>query len=321
MRAAFPSDRRTYYLHIGAPKSGSSYLQSLLWRNRFALMRDGVYLPGGSQTAHFLAGTDFRGRGYVTQASDDWWRGAWDRLVDDAERSGCRRIVISSEFLCTAGADEVSANLDRLGNAEIHVIYAVRDFAGLLASEWQQGLKTSPLPPWHQWLEETAQRGVTEGLWRRHDVGAVCERWSASAVDNVHVLVVPRAGGAYDDLWRLFQSIVGWSGRTRVDESRANESLGYAQAELLRRLQHRLTDVEPRHLRARVTKDVIADQVLAEMTRVDSLLIPGHLRAWVESESEKRHKQIVDSQTHVVGNLDDLRTSDSRFSPNSYAPE
>ena len=111
MRAAFPSDRRTYYLHIGAPKSGSSYLQSLLWRNRFALIRDGVYLPGGSQTAHFLAGTDFRGRGYVTQASEDWWRGAWDRLIDDAERSGCRSIVISSEFLSTAGADEISANL------------------------------------------------------------------------------------------------------------------------------------------------------------------------------------------------------------------
>ena len=94
VRVAFASrGRRAYFLHIGAPKSGSSYLQSLLWRNRHALMRDGVYLPGRSQTDHFYAGTDFRGRPYVTQTDEDQWRGAWDRMIEDAERSGCRRIV------------------------------------------------------------------------------------------------------------------------------------------------------------------------------------------------------------------------------------
>jgi hypothetical protein len=313
--------RPTYYLHIGAPKSGSSYLQSLLWQNRHALLRDGVCLPGGSQTDHFFAGWDFRGRPYVTQAPQERWRGAWDRMIEDAERSGCRKVVISSEFLADSPPENIITRLERLGDAEVHVIYAVRDFAGLLASEWQQAVKVAPLPPWPEWLEETARRGVADGFWLRHNVGAVCERWSARSRDQLHILVLPGPGAAPDELWRRFQSIVGWTVSTRVDGPRANEALGYSQAELLRRLQHRLGDAGPQHQRVRVTKDVLADQVLGAMERIDSPLIPGHLRAWVEAESEKRRQQILGSAGHVVGAPDDeLGIADSRFSATPTPP-
>src|ERR1700754_1132007 len=34
------------YLHIGAPKSGTTFIQNVLWRNKEVLAEQGVVLPG-----------------------------------------------------------------------------------------------------------------------------------------------------------------------------------------------------------------------------------------------------------------------------------
>jgi hypothetical protein len=321
-RPSTPSNtgRPTYYLHIGAPKCGSSYLQRLLWKNRPALMRDGVYVPGRSQPDHFWAGTDFTGREYVTQAPGDRWRGAWDRLIDDAERSGYPKVVITSEFLSGARVDQISARLGRLGDANVHVVYAIRDLAGLLGSIWQQGVQVGPAAPWLEWLEALAERSATDWIWARHDPRKMCEWWAAGGADEIDVIVLPRPGGAPDELWRRFQAIVGWNVRTSVDARPANESLGYSQAEFLRRLQHRLKDVEPRYQRARVTKTLIANQFLRRTERVDTMLIPEQLRAWLETESVKRRDELGASCARIVGDPDDLLVVGSRFSPDPPNP-
>jgi hypothetical protein len=89
---------------------------------------------------------------------------------------------------------------------------------------------------------------------------------------------------------------------------------------MLRRLQHRLADVEPRHQRARVTKSVIANQVLRKMERVDAPLIPEHLRGWLETESAKRREQLVASPARIIGDVDDLMVIGSRLAPSTQAP-
>jgi hypothetical protein len=310
---------RTYYLHIGAPKCGSTYLQALIWHNRRALMKDGVYVAGRSSYDQFQAGTDFRGRPYVAQASDDAWRGAWDRLITDAERSAYPKIVISNELLADVRPDEISARLERLDGADVQVIYATRDVAGLLGSVWQQLVKTHAVMPWHAWIDALAERGDTDWLWPRHDVGKVIERWAGTGVDEFHLLLLPRPGSAPDELWRRFRSIVGWSIPTEANVPRENESLGYSQAELLRRLQQRLVKVEPSPQRAVVTKNV-ATKTLAEMERVDVLAIPERLRSWVDAESARQREQILESGARVVGDLEDLGVADSRFSPHPAAP-
>ena len=40
------------YLHIGAPKTGTTYLQEVLFTNRARLAEHGVLYPGESRTAH-----------------------------------------------------------------------------------------------------------------------------------------------------------------------------------------------------------------------------------------------------------------------------
>ena len=46
------------FLHIGLPKTGTTYLQSVLWESRAALARDGYLLPGSGHREHLWAALD-----------------------------------------------------------------------------------------------------------------------------------------------------------------------------------------------------------------------------------------------------------------------
>ena len=43
------------YLHVGLPKTATTYLQTILWANREVLEEQGVRLPGDSRRAHLWA--------------------------------------------------------------------------------------------------------------------------------------------------------------------------------------------------------------------------------------------------------------------------
>jgi hypothetical protein len=67
------------FLHIGAPKTGTTYLQSVMRRNRKALAAAGVLYPG-KRNAHFLASMDLRDSGFAGYR-DPAARGAWQSVV------------------------------------------------------------------------------------------------------------------------------------------------------------------------------------------------------------------------------------------------
>jgi len=43
------------FLHVGAPKSGTTFLQTVMWENREGLAERGVLIPGGAATTSNLA--------------------------------------------------------------------------------------------------------------------------------------------------------------------------------------------------------------------------------------------------------------------------
>lgn len=51
---------RTVFIHVGAPKTGTTYLQDTLWANRETLSNDGVLIPGGRRFAAFHASQAIR---------------------------------------------------------------------------------------------------------------------------------------------------------------------------------------------------------------------------------------------------------------------
>ena len=51
---------RGAFVHVGPPKTGTTYLQSVLWNNRKRLRRNRVLLPGGAKVEHFRAAKDLK---------------------------------------------------------------------------------------------------------------------------------------------------------------------------------------------------------------------------------------------------------------------
>jgi hypothetical protein len=49
------------YLHIGEPKTGTTYIQKTLWTNRRRLARNGLFYPASKDTDHWAAAQDLRG--------------------------------------------------------------------------------------------------------------------------------------------------------------------------------------------------------------------------------------------------------------------
>lgn len=82
------------YLHVGSPKTGTTFLQQVLWSQRAIAESQGLQLPGERFNDHFLATLDVRG--VAGPPHPDESVGAWNRLTDDARRRGGTVLISTS---------------------------------------------------------------------------------------------------------------------------------------------------------------------------------------------------------------------------------
>ncbi|HWC36457.1 MAG TPA: hypothetical protein VG650_16745 [Mycobacteriales bacterium] len=301
------------YLHIGEPKTGSTHLQQVMWRNRAALARTGLMLPGPRPLAHWRATQDLR---EVEQLPNDPigpHAGAWDRLVRQALRAP-RAAVISHELLAAVSEAQARRALDSFGEAEIHVIHAVRDFATLLPAEWQESVKHRSTRSWPDWLRDVIDQEAESAdrrqwwFWRVHDSLEILRIWSAGLPPEcVHVVTVPPRGSSPDVLWRRFAGIVGADHKS-IDVTRAstNPSLGIAEVEYLRRLNLELPEEIPDWFYMRTVKEVIANSALTNGSKAERLELPAERHEWARQQSRWLADGLQRSGFDIVGDLDDL---------------
>src|ERR1051326_417168 len=126
-------------LHVGTPKTGTTYLQDLMWRNRRELGRRGVCYPGKYRESHFLAAMDLQGA-TVEEVGDPHLPWAWDRLVAEVAEAQ-DTVVVSHELFSPMEPDRVKQVLDAFGGAELHVVCPGRDLGRQLPAVWQEDLK------------------------------------------------------------------------------------------------------------------------------------------------------------------------------------
>ena len=123
------------YLHIGAPKTGTTYLQGILRANAGRLGELGYTQPDASRPELVRAMADLCG-----ERSGPLIDGSWDRQAARvAAASGA--VVLSQEELCLASAEQAARALSSLGTSEVTVIVTARDLARQVASHWQQQSK------------------------------------------------------------------------------------------------------------------------------------------------------------------------------------
>jgi len=93
------------FLHIGEPKTGTTFLQQVMWRNRDELAAEGVVLPGHHPQDHYRASQDLRDIPKLASDPAGSWAGEWDILARQA-RQAPRVAVISHELFCAADAQQ-----------------------------------------------------------------------------------------------------------------------------------------------------------------------------------------------------------------------
>jgi hypothetical protein len=224
------------YLHVGLPKTGTTYLQSVLWANRDRLLEQRVLLPGASAREQMWATLQVREHPGKHLRNPDSLT-AWPRIVEQAN-SWPGTAVISHEFFGAATEEQAAAAIAAFGDAEVHLVVTARDLLTVVASYWQEYVK-------HGWFDQTLETFPPEGLaheewsWRTLDLRAVLTRWSATIpADRVHVLVLPGRDEPREALWLRFAEILGVTDAADFDTDRAreNSSLAVVEAELMRRI-------------------------------------------------------------------------------------
>ena len=201
-------------LHVGAPKSGTTFLQRALWKNRSALAGAGYLLPGASAREMFLAAIEVR------ETHETWGfqraelAGTWQRLAREA-RGSAGTTIMSHELLAAATEDQIAAALEELDGTDLHVVFTARDLGRQVVSEWQERIKNGSDSTFDEFerriTKRIRDRDFGSLFWRYQDLPGVLERWAGHLPPgNVHIVVAPPPGADPSELWRRFGDAVGF---------------------------------------------------------------------------------------------------------------
>lgn len=309
---------RVVHLHIGAPKTGTTYLQDRLTLNAATLAEHDVHFPSKSRFVdadlfHFRAALDLLGQDWGGDPGHA--EGAWDTMVRRVNRrSGT--VIISHEILAPAKPERIARAMNDLAGSEVHVVYSARDLARQLPAAWQESIKQGRKWSFRSFLNSVEQERAW--FYRAFDLPEVLTSWGANLPpERIHVVTVPQSGaggesglGAArgDELWLRFCAVFGidpaWA---PLDSQRSNRSLGVIETQLIRRLNRRMD----RQTRREAQYDELIRGMLAEEELVQStsprVRMPPDRFGWIEEQTELWLEWIRGSGVQVVGSLDDLR--------------
>ena len=298
------------FVHIGAPKTGTTFVQSVLWRNREALATDGVLYPYETRHEHFRAMLDARELGWGAKPRS-FSRGAWEAVAKRATAWNGHTVVLGNEILGGATEPQIRRLVDSLAPAEVHVVFTARDLARQLVSDWQEHIKHRHTITLEDFVDELIERGFEarrpfgEMFWGLHDADHVLGRWSKIVPsDRIHLVTLPRPGATGNPLWERFCSVTGLDPQHySLDVRRSNPSLGRAEAEVLRRLNRRVAKLEPPHYDALVRMRLTGTALKGKGGR---LVLPEGRMPRVAERSRTMVDALAGSKYDVVGDIEEL---------------
>jgi hypothetical protein len=300
------------HLHVGTPKTGTSYLQHVLFQNRRLLKQNGISYPADRFDAHFLAALDLMRMpwgGLEAQAI-----GRWDRLAESV-REFFGTSIISHEILATASRAQVNQALESLGHgrdAEVHLVLSVRDLVRQIPAEWQENVKHRAALSYGAFLDKIQdprrEGRIPAWFWGVQEIPDILDRWGHDLPpEHIHVVTVPPAGGPPDLLWKRFVEAFGLDGLDlQLSGERVNPSLGSAETTLIRRVNRAANqELEPANYRVLV-RELLAHQTLSRRTQTPRLALPPDVHPWATELETAWIAEIRRRGYDVIGDLDDL---------------
>ncbi|HET6692803.1 MAG TPA: hypothetical protein VFG97_00745, partial [Pedococcus sp.] len=224
--------------HVGVPKAGTTFVQTIMWHNRDHLRTEqGFLYPGDNRMDHFHASQALR-------HPDGASAGAWDRMVGRV-RDWPGTAMVSHEFFSMSSPEQAQRAVADLAPAEVTVVVTARDYVRQFPAMWQEFLKIRTDDRLDDYMDKALAREVTGAWsWDTQDLPVILDAWArAVGDDHVHLVTLPPAGAPRNLLWDRWVSVVGVDdARMDTDVSFGNESLGAPQAALLRAISPHLTD-------------------------------------------------------------------------------
>ncbi len=304
------ADTKRVFIHIGAPKTGTTYLQQVLHKNRDAMEQAGVLYPRVGNNAHHTAVWDLRGR-FDDDEGGGKFEAHWDELVAQTVDWDGQAVVMSSEMFVYSQPEECRRILGSFGDAEVHVIYTARDLMRQVPAVWQEQIKNRRVMRYQVFLEDVLGKRKTrlaKHFWGAQDAATALERWSQGLdPSRVHVVTAPPAGSPPDLLWQRFAGVLGLDpGEYPSEIAAANESLGVTSAEVLRRYNERYgKDIPILRFRAEVMTQLLPALTTAVPDR-SKLPLDFSQRNRIVDLSEGIVKKLRKAGYDVVGSLDEL---------------
>lgn len=296
---------RRVFFHIGAPKTGTSFLQEVLRANRDVLRTQGVLIPGDNRRDLVWATNIIR---ETSNIPHDAAKTAWQRIVGQS-REFDGSVVISHEFFAAASSEQATRAIADLAPAEVHIVYTARDYVRQIPAIWQEQLKfrlTTPLSDFEP--DPLSASPQSHFGWRTLDVVDALRRWSRTVPpERVHIVTVPPEGSPPGLLWDRFATLCGIDPEScDTTVARSNQSLGAVEAELLRRVNPRLhEDIQgPREV-PRWVRDYLGHTVLVAHGGHRLGVSPARADQ-LRERSLHAVEQIRAANYDVVGDLDDL---------------
>ena len=315
----------TVYLHVGAMKSGTTYLQRVLVENKQQLTRRGVLFPGRRWNEQVHAAEDLVGRRPSGKPAD---KGSWDRLVNQiVEHDG--PVVVSMETFASARSKHARRALHDLGDRRVRIIVTARDAGRVIPAQWQEWVQNRGTVKFGTFLRLASTlrwryAPVARRLWWSQDIARILRTWGAFVAPNDVVLVtVPTDSSDPTLLWRRFCEAIELDPAGFDLDVQSNESLGVASVELMRRVNKTARRRrEPWQVMGQV-KHRLGKTVLAQRRNCEPRLrIPDSYRDFAANTAQRFVADIERAHPVVIGDLADLRPESALASTtNDALPE
>lgn len=315
------SARRVVTLHVGTPKSGTTFLQRELGRRRAKLREHGFLYPG-DRAGHFLEALSLRERGFHGHEYEAA-EGAWERLVEEIHAFD-GPVLISHEILGGSQMESIERAAASFPDHTVRAIITCRDLGRQLPAVWQEGVKNGSTERYEDFLASNfavwSGPESRKGIWSGQNLAGMGRRWGGVlGNENVCFVTVPPPGGDTDALWDRFSEAVALPDVQLPPSSRVgNPSLGTVETELLRRLGGHLPEGLAWPQQSRMVKKRFAQKVLVAHHTGGSLTVPDRWQGATRDVAQAMIDEIRVGGFPAVGDLSDLEPS---FRPGGTLPD
>lgn len=296
-------------LHIGAMKTGTTYIQRLLGQNRERLEAAEVLYPApwSDQVEAVRDVLELKGGSHLGSLE-----GSWRAMVDRLHTWSGTQAVLSVEFLSFANDDQVRRMVADLQPSPVKVIVGARDLGRSLPAQWQTAVRNGRTTSYRDYLDGATSKTPSPAkrhFWKRQDIGKIARRWAdVVGQNNVTVVTIPPKGTDPDILrQRITTALQLDLAETRASTS-SNESLGPTATELLRRINIETEAKQmPTWIYQHAINRALSHAVLPSVPDPHpSLVVPADFHPWLRRHSTRITDELQSSGVNVVGDLDDL---------------